>query len=309
MTDIHPADPRLPERLRQLTRPCRTLTCAGDPSALMHGTRIGIIGSRRPRADSEQHARRIAGDAARLGFTVVSGLAIGIDGIAHRAAIQAGGDTVAVLAGGLRHVHPARNRDLARTIAGSASQLGVVAGPGVGGRGVVVTEYGGGDDAAHAHRFLERNRIIAALSDYLVVVQAGMTSGSMVTAQHALELGVPIGIVPSAPSDREYEGSIGLVRDGADCVVDGKSLAWRLEIHGIVRPGFTRAAFDGEQTALIRIPEDHPLAAALVVPRAIEDVAEFAGLDLRDTRRLLVELEEDGLVAHRDDGLWTAATL
>lgn len=293
--------------MRELAVPCRGLSVAGDPSSLFDGIRVGIIGSRHPRDDAAMHARRIARDAAALGFHVVSGLAIGVDGIAHRAALDAGGTTIAVLASGLERIHPVSHRDLARRIAGSSSPMGVRVGMGQGSAGCVVTEYGVGDEAAYPHRFRERNRIIAALSDYLVVIQAAPTSGSMITAREALDLSVPIGIVPSGPTDPEYEGSIGLVRDGADCVVDGASLCWRLEIHRIVEPGFARSQSERAASGQLRLVEDHPLAGILVVPRLTEDVAELAGLDLSATRRLLMELEDDGLIACRSDGLWISS--
>jgi DNA processing protein len=312
-------DPRLPERIRHLPQRCDGLWFAGDPDVLGRRPAIGIVGSRHPREEARAIARRIARDAARAGFTIVSGLAIGVDGLAHQQAVEHAAPTIGVLAGGLGAVHPVSNRQLARTIAGAAAARGVRAGTNAGAPGLLVTEYGPGEQEARKHQFQHRNRIIAALSDYVVVVQANVRSGSMGTANRALELGVPVGVVPSAPDDPSYGGSIELIQQGADAVVDGRSLFLRLEAHGVMAGGFADAVRRGalvdpatpgswlgggehEQLAL----PDHPLASLLHVPRTAEELAELAGLELRDARLMLVELEQDGIVQHRDDGTFQA---
>lgn len=335
-TWISQEDERLPERIRELAeqkRTCPGLWIAGDPGVLHRGVRVAIIGSRHPRPDSMQRARRLAVEVAQAGMTVVSGLAIGVDGAAHRAALDAGGATIAVLAGGLARVHPVPNRDLARRIAGSSSPLGVVAGRGVNERGAVLCEYGGGEEECRSWQFRERNRIIAALSDYVVVVQAKPRSGSMTTASDALDLGVPVGVLPAPLDDPAYQGSLDLIRDGADCVMEGGSLAKRLELHGVVRPGFSEAWRDPGQTVRVDPADpgrwtatpspgaarasavaaqtvlfDHPLASILDVPRPLDDVAELAGIGRRDVRRMLFELEAEGLVVTTPDDCWVAST-
>ncbi|MCW2950404.1 MAG: smf protein, partial [Thermoleophilia bacterium] len=243
---LAPHDPRLPEATRHLGRPCVGLWFAGDPDVLKAGIRIAIVGSRMPRADTARYAETIAAQCARAGMTVVSGLAIGIDGIAHRAALDAGGRTIAVIAGGLGAIYPGRHHGLAAEIAGTAkSARGVQAGLSTSARGAVVTEYGPGTDRCQTWQFPMRNRIIAALSDYVIVLQAKPNSGSLITATAALDLGVPVGVVPSAPDDECYTGSIGLLRDGADSVVDIRSLAARLELHGVMHAGFREALGNG----------------------------------------------------------------
>jgi DNA processing protein len=323
---IPDGDPCLPDALRQVALQHHGLWFAGDPATWDVRPRIGIIGSRHPRGDAQAIARRIALGAGRLGCCIVSGLAIGIDGMAHRAALDAGAPTIAVLAGGLANVHPVTNREVARSIAGSRTPHGVAAGAHPHAHGLVVSEYGPGDVAAMRHRFLERNRIIATLSDYLVVVQAGVRSGSMTTAKTAIDLGVPLGIVPSSPDDPCYAGSLDLIQDGADAVVDHISLCRRLEVHGIMARGFAAAVKQGavidparrgswiggdaEDDGAPPLPLfDHPLASLLQVPRPLEELAQLAGLPRRDLRRMLLELEEDGDVRHTDDGTWIAASI
>ncbi len=317
---IEADDPRLPVTITQVAPEFRGAWFAGDPDSITRRPRIGIIGSRHPRAEAATIARRIALEVARAGCTVVSGLAIGIDGIAHRAALDVGGTTIAVLAGGLRRVQPASNRDVARAIAGSTTPTGVEPGEHAPNRGIVLSEYGADVEDALPYRFRERNRIIAAMSDYLVVVQARHDSGSMLTAEAALALGIPIGVVPSSPDDPTYAGATRLIHDGADAVVNGTSLFRRLEVHGIMHPGFAAAAArgavvdhalagawiggsEGEQRPLF----DHPLASIVQVPRTAEEVAGLAGITLREVRTMLLELEDDGMVLHADDGTWISA--
>ena len=324
-TWLAPRDPRLPAAVAHLDRACTGLWIAGRSDVLHRGVRIGIVGSRQPRADSAAHARRIAFEAASAGMTIVSGLAMGIDGIAHRGALDAGGTTIAVLAGGLGRVHPARHVALAQEIAGSESQRGVVAGHHASARGAVLSEYGAGSEVSHAWQFQARNRIIAALSDYVVIIQAKPRSGSLGTAEAALNLGVPIGVVPSAPNDECYTGSIELVRDGADSVVDVRSLARRLELHGVMRDGFHEAvargaSVDVEQrgnwlepsaadeggTGAVQLRIRSELRDHLRVPRVLDEFAELTKQSLTEARKSLLELEAAGEVALRSDGSWQA---
>lgn len=324
---ISRTDPRLPEPIRQLARPVvRGLSFAGDPSTLWTGVRVGIIGSRTARADSEAVARRIARELAAAGITIVSGLARGIDGIAHQGALDAGGSTIAVMASGLGHVYPARHRALGAEISGTARVgNGVVPGVSDRARGVIVTEYGTGDEPPYRDRFPARNRIIAALSDYLIVVQAQQRSGSMSTATAALDLGIPIGIGPVDPAAPAFQGALSLVRDGADMVVDGLSVARRLELHGIVAHGFADGFEHGariQPDGSIHVPDAdatrsarrerllaHPVGSFLDIARTDEDIAELSGISIREVRRLLVDLEGDDLVAPTPDGQWIDAAL
>lgn len=324
---IPASDPRMPERLRQLTRPTvRGVAYAGRPDHLWEGVRVAVVGSRTARSDSIAIARRIAGDLAAAGITIVSGLARGVDSAAHEAALDSGGATIAVLGSGLGFTYPVRNRPLAARISGTQRVgTGIRAGRSPDARGVVISAYGVGAEPALPHRFPERNRIIAALSDYLVVIQAERRSGSMSTAQVALELGVPIGIGPIDAGSSAFQGTLDLVRDGADTVVDGRSVAHRLELHGVVPVGFAAsieagARIDAARNLVAADPDlvagarrarllEHPVGSLLDVPRSEEDVAALAGLELRAVRRMLVELEDDGLAQLTSDGLWIEAGL
>lgn len=311
----------MPAPFASVDPPVCELWIAGNATLLARSPRVGIVGARHPRADAADAAYRIAFDAARAGFVVVSGLALGIDAIAHDAALDAGGPTIAVLAGGLARVKPASNRSLAQRIAGSATALGVAAGHDPEAPGLVVSEYGAGSEEAFPYRFSQRNRVIAALSDYLVVVQARHTSGSMQTCERALALGVQVGVLPSSPDDPCHSGTTQLIHEGADAVVDGASLFRRLELHGVMHAGFADAAsrgaivdpaspgswFDGAESLQLPL-EDHPLLVHLAVPQTAEELADRAGVALGDVRLQLLDLEDAGRVRHGDDGTWARAS-
>ena len=167
-----------------------------DPAA------CAVVGTRRASAYGVWQAERIAGGLARAGWVVVSGLAQGIDAVAHRTAINAGGRTVAVLAGGLDQVYPPEHTPLA--------ERGVAA-------GALVSEYLPGQPTV-AGTFLARNRLISAISLGVVVVEAGSRSGALSTARHALEQDREVFAVPGRVGDPGSGGAHRLIRDGAALV-------------------------------------------------------------------------------------------
>jgi DNA processing protein len=202
---ICPGDPQWPPQLDDLgvarpyalwARGTGDLTSSCDRS-------VSIVGSRAATAYGAHVAADLASGLAGHGWTVVSGAAYGIDASAHCGDLAAGGVTVAVLACGVDLPYPAGHRALLGTIAAS---------------GLVVSEYPPGC-APTRHRFLARNRIIAALSAGTVVVEAGLRSGALNTARHARELNRPVMAVPGPVTSSQSAGCHQLIRDtGAACV-------------------------------------------------------------------------------------------
>jgi len=160
---------------------------------------IGIVGSRACTAYGRKMAEGLARDLVRAGFTIVSGLARGIDGVAHRAALDAGGRTVAVLAGGLSKIYPPEHADLAAEIAG---------------RGAVLTETPMTVEPQPG-MFPARNRIISGLSRAVIVVEANAKSGALITATHAGEQGREVFVVPGNADSAASAGCLELLRKGA----------------------------------------------------------------------------------------------
>jgi DNA processing protein len=163
---------------------------------------VAIVGSRRATAYGEAVARELAGELARRGITIVSGLARGIDAAAHRGALDAGGTTLAVLGSGLDEIYPPEHRELAAEVTTS---------------GALLSEFPLGTAPLRLH-FPRRNRIISGLSLGVVVVEAGVKSGALITAHHALEQGREVFAVPGRVHAQYSEGSNRLIKAGAKLV-------------------------------------------------------------------------------------------
>lgn len=189
--------PGYPERLLHLHQPPPVLHLAG-PGELDRPS-VAVVGTRSATSYGRRAARDLAGGLARAGWTVVSGLARGVDAAAHRAALDAGGRTAAVLGSGMEHRYPASNRELYRRIEG---------------HGLLVSEFPP-EQAPRRWTFPKRNRIIAALSSGVVVVQAPRRSGALITAEQALELGREVFAVPGPVGSPASEGTHDLLRSGA----------------------------------------------------------------------------------------------
>jgi DNA processing protein len=209
-------DPRYPATLRDLPDPPRTLWARGD-LALLDRPCVAIVGTRRATAYAERVTREIARALARAGACVISGLARGIDGAAHRAALDADGATCAVLGTGLDVAFP-------RGHAALQTDIGV--------RGLLLSEIAP-PKAAHGGSFPRRNRIIAALARVTIVVEAGVKSGALITASHALELNRTVAAVPGPIDVPQSLGSNELLRDGA-CLI--ASVADALALLGLTAP-------------------------------------------------------------------------
>lgn len=187
-----------PAKLLDLANPPSELYAIGHRSALM-GPRVSIVGTRQSTAYGERTTRTLTRALVRAGVSIISGMARGIDGAAHRTAIEEGGKTVAVLGTGIDVPYPVGHRQLHRSIAE---------------HGLVLSENPPGA-TAHQGAFPRRNRIIAALAPVTIVIEAGFKSGALNTASQALELGRVVAAVPGPIDSDQSQGSNQLLRDGA----------------------------------------------------------------------------------------------
>lgn len=195
---ITPSDPSYPPRLKQLHDPPAQLFVRGALGAL-EAPCVTIVGSRRSTRYGRRVAEELAREAVRAGWTVVSGLALGVDGAAHRGALEGGGVTVAVLGGGPDRAHPRTHQGLMNRVLE---------------RGAVLAEYPPGV-TPRKHHFPRRNRILAALSHRVVVVEAAARSGALVTAGLAADMGVDVWAVPGSIYSPCSRGTHALLEDGA----------------------------------------------------------------------------------------------
>ena len=214
--ELRPDDPLYPAALRDLPDPPRTLWARGE-LALLDRPCVAIVGTRRATSYAERVTRELARALARGGACVISGLARGVDVTAHRAALDIGGVTCAVLGTGLDVAYP-------RAHAALQDDIGV--------RGLLLSELPP-PLAAHGGSFPRRNRIIAALARVTIVVEAGVKSGALITASHALELNRTIAAVPGPIDIPQAQGSNELLRDGA-CLI--ASVADALALLGLTAP-------------------------------------------------------------------------
>lgn len=186
-----------PENLQQL-HDCPPVLCALGNISLLHKPQVAIVGSRNASAMGMRFTRNLAADLTAAGMVITSGLARGIDTAAHNGALEQG-TTIAVLGGGLDFIYPPENADLYKRIAV---------------HGLLLAETPCGTAVTTAS-FPRRNRIIAALAQGTVVVEAAKRSGSLITARLAAELGRDVFAIPGHPSDPRAEGPNHLIRDGA----------------------------------------------------------------------------------------------
>ncbi|MEA2632066.1 MAG: processing protein, partial [Chloroflexota bacterium] len=191
-------DPVYPLRLAAVEMPPHVLYVLGDPSAMNARAAVAIVGTRRPTDSGRAIAARIAANLASAGASVVSGLAVGIDGAAHAAAVHAGGTTVAVIGSGHAVLHPQAHSRLAASI--------VAAG------GAIVSELGP-DVAPSKGTFPRRNRIISGLADATVVVEAPARSGALITASWALDQGRECFLVPGSIDAPASAGCLAFLRE------------------------------------------------------------------------------------------------
>lgn len=193
------ADDNYPEMLRDLYDPPLTLYVRGKLPETPDRS-LAVVGSRRVSSYGEKMAQMICEDAVACGFTIISGLAIGVDTIAHTATVNAAGKTVGVLGGGLMHMHPRENIELARRM--------------VQGGGAVISEFPL-DFPVMRTNFPRRNRIVAALSRATMVVEAGLESGALITARLAAEIGRDVFALPNRVDNPQGQGCHKLIKEGA----------------------------------------------------------------------------------------------
>ncbi len=271
---LTPAGDGLPSPWRSMPLRPLVLFVRGDPAALRRRPAVAVVGSRTPTPYGSDAATALANSLARAGVVLWSGLARGIDALAHRAAVAAGVPTVAVLAGGLDRIYPPEHEALAAAI--------------VAGGGCLCTELPPGHRAQRGH-FPRRNRLLAAGTGAVVVVEASLTSGALQTARLGAEAGADVFAVPGPWRSERSQGCHRLLAEGA-CVVESPELLLRdLGVAAANSPADSaRLARSADEAAIL-----HGLAAG---PRPTDVVQREAGLPRDAFLRALFALETTGAV-------------
>lgn len=272
-------DERYPPSLLQTADPPLLLYFAGRVE-LLRSRCIAIVGSRNPTAQGADNARAFARDLARAGYTIVSGMALGVDAAAHVGALSAPGPTIAVVGTGLDQVYPKGNRELAQRIAET---------------GLLVSEFALGT-APLPPNFPQRNRIIAGLSAGTLVVEAALQSGSLITAAQAADAGREVFAIPGSVHSPQSRGCHALIRQGAKLVETVRDVLDELE--GLLPPPRLHTAETPPA------PSDPVLDALGYEPADLDTLLERTGLPTGALSARLLELELEGRVARLPGGLY-----
>lgn len=275
-------DDDYPALLREAPAPPPVLYYRGQLVAT-DTTAVAIVGTRKMTRYGQDMARSIAFDLARAGVTIVSGLALGIDGIAHRAALEADGRTIAVLGSGIDVIYPGKHRDLARKIEH---------------QGAVITEYPPGTPPDRFN-FPPRNRIISGLSRGVVVVEAPERSGALITVDFAAEQGRDAFAVPGPVNAPASAGCLRILREGATLVRSAEDVLEDLHIRPV-----DYEERDEEPVALSD-NERRLLAVLTSQPQHIDDIAAQLGKTVADASGELMMLELQGSVQSGGGGYYS----
>lgn len=266
-----------PARLGKLHDPPKRLFIEGKLPDFSRPV-ITIIGSRKATAYGSAVAQMLSFELASAGVHVVSGLALGIDGLAHQSALKSGGLTSAVLPCGLDEIYPASHRSLAKHI--------------VEGGGALISEYPPGTRPA-AYHFPARNRIEAALADALLVIEAGEKSGTMITVEHALDIGVPVLAVPGPITSALSVGTNRIIKNGAALVSSTTDVLAELGLENVAST--THLATDSTEQLIL----DH---LSRTFQATTDELALACGLNNHEINRRLTHLELAGTI--RVQGGW-----
>ncbi|MBC8264226.1 MAG: DNA-protecting protein DprA [Anaerolineales bacterium] len=266
-------DPAYPPRLLNIYNPPPVIYVKGDILEEDQWA-VAVVGTRVATVYGKEVARQIAGGLARNGLTIVSGLARGIDSEAHRAALDAGGRTIAVLGSGVDVIYPAESRKLAQAVIN---------------RGALVSEYAMGVQP-EASNFPPRNRIISGLSLGVVVVEAGERSGALITADFALEHGREVFAVPGNIFRKKSMGTNKLIQQGAKPVLSVEDILEELNLTMVSQQAEVRAV----------VPENETEAALLEYitadPVHVDEIGQKSGLPISQVSSTLALMELKGMV-------------
>ena len=274
------ADPAYPQALLEIPDPPTLLYVRGRPELLNRPT-LAIVGSRNPTPQGLQNAERFAAALAEAGLTIASGLALGIDAAAHRGALDAKGDTIAFIGTGIDRIYPARNRELTYEI---------------GTKGTIVSEFPIGTPVI-ASNFPRRNRLISGVSRGVLVVEAAIESGSLITARLAGEQGRDVFSIPGSIHSPQSKGCHKLIKQGAKLVESAQDILE--ELHWTV-PTATSAGCNAVDTGATReIREDHSalLSQMGFDPCNMDELLHRSSLTADALSVMLLHLELEGRIA------------
>ena len=270
--------PFYPQQLKEISSPPLLLYLQGDIS-LLSEPQIAVVGSRRCTPYGQQKAYQFAGSLSSAGLAITSGLAIGVDGLAHQGALDKQGKTLAVLGTGLNNIYPKRHCKLAQQIIES---------------GLLVSEFWPNAPALPSN-FPRRNRIISGLSLGVLVVEASKRSGSLITARYAIEQNREVFALPGSIDNNEACGCHQLIQQGAKLVVDEQDICSEFK-HLNIKQATSKDIFPEQTNAhqLLKYIDFHITT--------LEQLLSRSGLDVVSLQNQLIELEITGSISVTEQG-------
>lgn len=283
---LHPLDAEYPDKLLHISAPPEILYIKGKLPKSINSSKnnIAIIGSRNPDSYGREYAKSFSYTLAKQGINIISGLAKGIDSYGHQGALAAGGCTIAVLGCGINNIYPLQNYKLYEEIPE---------------KGAIISEYAP-NTPPNAYQFPERNRIISALSDGILVVEAKKKSGSLITCNHALAQGKPIYAIPGRIGDALSEGTNALIYDGALCTTCPEDIIECLK--GEVTD---REELYDKNTAALFSPDEIKIISLLSLDDTyVDTLINRSGLGVTKTINTLLTLREKGVIKETAKGYY-----
>jgi len=277
-------DVNYPRLLKHIADPPLALFIIGDES-LLNTPQLAIVGSRRPTPVGKEASRLFASELVQRGIAVTSGMALGVDACAHHGALNAAGQTYAVMGAGLDVIYPARHRGLFRQIEQ---------------QGLLISEYPPGTPP-NSYHFPQRNRIVSGLTQGVIIIEAAINSGTMITARLAMEQNRDVFVVPGSITNKQYAGSHQLIRQGAVLVQNIDHVLQELTLFLGQELKKPPKLIESKVTNNTQVSSG-VLEFVGYEPTLIEDIILASGLTAAQVSSMLLLLEIEGQVAVTDEG-------
>lgn len=271
----------IPSILAAIPAPPKELYVMGELGLLMQMPRVAIVGSRKVSPYGRHVTQRLAESLARAGVVIVSGLALGVDAIAHKACLEAGGKTIAVLPTSLDSIYPSSHRHLAEAIVGQG--------------GALVSEYAPGMPGLKKN-FIERNRLVSGISDAVLITEAAIKSGTLHTANYALDQGKTVMAVPGNVTSPTSEGTNNLLKSGAIMVTEAADVLAALNLALIGSQRQLPLGSNREEQVLIDLLADGMTDSS--------ELLQTSKLDASTFNQTLTMLEITGKIRATGAGHW-----
>ncbi len=273
-------DEQYPYLLKQIYDPPIIIYYKGDLKVLNQRC-MGIVGSRRMTSYGRMVTEKFSASLCQAGLVIVSGLAFGVDSAAHHSAINNNGQTIAVLGGGLNHIFPTSNLALAQKIAA--------------GFGAIISEYPP-DAPSLPGNFPARNRIISGLSQAVLVTEADVDSGSLITARSALEQGRDVYAIPGPINSTLSQGPISLIKEGAKVVMDPAEILEDLGLNNSERVIVNFAELSKEEKAILDLLENESFH--------LDEISRSLNLPISKLSGLILKMEINGFIKSLGAGIY-----